>query len=436
MKIKQIKFLFLLFIFSIVIPSVMSIFAQDTNPGRPPIPTQTPIRTPRPTPSPVKSPPKPPVVPPPKTPNPPKTLPAKFRLTISEPESEVSVFNSKGSAFENVDSFLTDSNASPVFFDDFPPGNYTLTVRKEGFFEEKKTIKVERGKPNNFPIKLRPASAFLSVAPNVADAVIEIENIGRYDGRLSNLPLAPGNYRVRVSKECYETETREISLNRVGERQNLNILLNQFSAEKYLPAAQAAFAARNYEKSVEIAEKILAVEPNNAQANLLIGGSRFYFPNPLDAYIYLARAVGGGAKVSLPVKILNKNKNNLQLLSGNLIVEQNAIELRADQPGFGFNATRGNISDIYEKIDDSRVPYVGLKVRGVFNQKMETRTILLYAEDAILQSSGKRTQCPSCADDACYCQSKNTVVSRLLEKWSMKDFSPAPTNSSACSAPF
>lgn len=358
-----------------------------------------------------------------KKPNAPKVLYASLSITVSQPESEIFLADDKGNIFENAESAFTGEDGSPLVIDDVSIGTYTLTVRKDGFYEETRKITVTGDRMNKVPITLRPSMAFLSVSTNVDGASIEIEGIGEIENQINNYPLEPGTYRLRVYKNGYEPETREVSLNAVGARQNLSFVLQPFSAEKLLSEAQADFGAQNYEKSAAIARKILAAEPDNAKANLMLGNSLFNLPDPADAHIYLARAIEGGEAVSIPLRIYNKEKGNLQLLPGNLIVTKNAVEFQATNQAFSFQATRGNITELYEKIDEFRVPYIGMKVAGIFNRKRGERTVKLYSEDAVVHGATKKLICPSCAGDSCFCQSKNTVAFQLLEKWRSGDFS-------------
>lgn len=357
-------------------------------------------------------------------PNTPKVSYTSLSISVSEPESEIFIADRNGNIFKDIESAFNDETGAPLVIDDVERGTYTLTIRKDGFIEEKKQITVRAGKTNSFKITLRPAMAFLTVSTNVDGANIEIENIGEFENRIDNYPLEPGNYRLRVYKNGYETETREVSLNAVGARQNLPINLRPFPIEKFLAEGQTAFGARDYEKSAGFARKILAAAPDNAKANRLLGDSLFNLPDPQDASVYLAKAVDGGEAVSIPVKIYNKEKGNLQLLPGNLIITKNDIKFQATNQAFSFRVASGNIKELYEKIDSFRLPHIGLKFNGIFNGKMVSRIVILYSQDAV--SLGKKLSCPSCADDACFCQSKNTVTSQLLEKWRSGDFSSRP----------
>lgn len=225
----------------------------------------------------------------PDAPKTPQVLYASLSISVSEPESEIFLADREGNIFEDAESAFTGEGGSPLVFDEVSTGTYTLTVRKYGFFDVEKQITVKGGKINPFTIMLRPSMPFLTVSTNVDGAKIEIDNIGEFENQITDYPLAPGTYRLSVSKNGYETETREVVLNNAGESKNLPIILR--------------------EKPTGI--------------------------------------VGSGGKVRIAVRI----QINGQLLPGDLIVEHSGIAFQGSS--YNFNVTRGNLIDIIESSDSS-----------------------------------------------------------------------------------
>lgn len=299
----------------------VSVFAQGSRPGRStptPIKTPKPVSTPAKTPKPVSTPVKPPrprstpIIP---RPTPmssiaPKPLPARFWLDINEPESEIFIENDEGSIFEDAGSYTTDEYRSPLQYNDFPVGTYTLIVRKNGFFPEERRITISSGKLNHFSVNLRPSAAFLSVSTNVDGAKIEIENFDVLENEIKAYPLSPGRYRLRVSKNGYETETREIILKDIGNREYFFINLRES------PAA----------------------------------------------------ALGKGGKVQIRLRIQINN----QLSPGNLIIERQRLTFQGENSSLDFVITRGNASDFIQN-DDSTGSYIEFKAHGVFGNKFDQR---------------------------------------------------------------
>jgi hypothetical protein len=247
----------------------------------------------------------------------PKVLYAGLTISVNKPNSEIFMADGNDNVFVDAESYVTDEYGSPLQYDEFPVGTYTLTIRKYGFFDDKRQITVIGGRTNNFTIELRPKLAFLSVSTNVDGANIVIENVGEFENQISDYPLAPGTYRLSVSKNGYKSETREVVLNKVGEQKNLVINLSE---------------------------------------------------NPTGI-------IGSGGKVRIAVKM----QINGQLLPGDLIIERNRIVFTGKSPTLNFIVTRGNAVDFVES-EDSSGSYIEFKAHGIFNSKQERnkRLIRLY----------------------------------------------------------
>lgn len=242
-------------------------------------------------------------------PIPPKELYARLTIAVNEPESEIFIMDDEGSIFEDADSYTTDELGSPYEESAFPVGTYTLTVRKNGFSGYSKRITVTGGKANKFSVSLTPTAAFLSVSTNVSGARIEIETVGDFEDRVDNQPLAPGRYRLSISKNGYETQTREIVLSRIGERENLSIGLTE------IPTA------------------------------------------PLTK----------GGKISLAVRI----EISQQISSGTLVIERQRLTFQSDS-GTGFVITRGNAVN-FTRGADSQGSFIEFQAHGFFGNKFDPR---------------------------------------------------------------
>ncbi len=246
----------------------------------------------------------------PSIPKPVKILYANLNISVNEPESEIFIADLDGNIFEDAESYTTDENGSPLEYNQFPVGTYTLTVRKYGFDTESRTITVKGDKMNRFPVTLRPTMAFLSVSTNIDGTSIEIENVGEFENQIDDYALEPGTYRLKISKSGYESQMREVVLNNVGERENLAIVLLES------PAA----------------------------------------------------AVGKGEKRRIAVRM----QSGGQLLPGDLIVSRNSIEFEGKSSGLNFIVTRGNAVDFIES-KDSAGSYIEFKAHGFFGGKFDPR---------------------------------------------------------------
>lgn len=111
-----------------------------------------------------------------------------------------------------------DENGNLVL-NNLKPGSYTIQARKAGYREQSRTIALEPKQHEPINLTLEPLPGSLSVKPSVAGAEIVITNLetnsmlGSYMDQISEMTIAPGRYQVSISKNCYGTEVREVTIN-------------------------------------------------------------------------------------------------------------------------------------------------------------------------------------------------------------------------------
>ena len=334
-----------------------------------------------------------------------KIVYADLNITVNEPASEIFLANEEGNVFEGQDSALTDENGV-LEIGEVPVGNYTLTIRKEGFFSEEKKIYVAGGRVNSVSVVLRPSTAFLSVKSNVSGTNIEVESVGEFENGFENLFIQPGTYRVSFYKKGFVSETRTVSLTAPGQKERLTVDLTPLNPGALLSSAESDLQNGDWSAALRNAKKVLAFEPENASANLLAGLAVFKGANPQSGVYLLRRAVKYGVDVSLNARIFNKEKNDLQLIAGKLTLSRNALQFQTgNRPELNFSIATGAEIELFEKIDDFGITYINLKARGVFNGKNDKRTVRIYPELALVKATRRELQCsPSCrnAEQALY----------------------------------
>lgn len=351
-----------------------------------------------------------------------KIIYASLTLSVSEPESEIFLSNDDGNVFEGQDSALTDENG--VFeINDVPVGSYTLTVRKNGFFDDERRISIIGGKVNSFSISLRPSAAFLSVSTNIEGTSVEIENVGEYQNSVENLLLAPGTYRVSVYKKGYISDTKSVSINTAGQKGELTFILNPLPVQELLSTAADALLRNDPNTALRNSKRVLTVQPENAKANLLGGLAYFKGSNPSDGVLLLSRAISYGETVSLPVRIFNKEKGNLQLIAGNLIFGRNSLEFNsANRPELNFLTSQTQFTEIFEKFDEFGIKHISINAKGDFNGKADRRTKLIYSEQTVVRASKKELLCQNCTANSCPCQLEETALYDLINRWRNGNF--------------
>jgi len=182
------------------------------------------------------------------------------------------------------------------------PGRHLVTVGKDGYRREQRTITVSPGRTDIVEFSLAQLPGTLSASANVAGATFQIDGVAsRYTDQIANLELPVGRHKVTVSKEGYKPATGEIDV-RPGENARLALRLEAVSPDELMGDAQTAFRAGDYEKAASTARSVLATNPQQAKAILLVGQASYRMKRFADSITYLGRAIDLGEEVELPLK--------------------------------------------------------------------------------------------------------------------------------------
>lgn len=149
--------------------------------------------------------------PPPPTKREPPPPPARVETgeltVVAIPRDSVVLVN--GQAFQAHDGVVVRRNLAA--------GEYRVVVRKDGFRDADYTIGLGAGeKKSPLRVELKALSGVLNIAPTVRGATIKVvetdsvTEIGSFDGRVNGLELAPGRYRVTVSKQGHRPAVRDV----------------------------------------------------------------------------------------------------------------------------------------------------------------------------------------------------------------------------------
>lgn len=357
----------------------------------------------------------------------PKSVQATLTIRTNAPESEISLSNADGSALEQ-ESVLTDASGTLVI-DDLPPGSYTLVVRKTGYRDERRKISVAVKKANSVVVTLAPTTGVLAVAPDVENTVIDIEGVGEFYNRVERVTLNPGTYRVRVEKDGYEPETREVSI-RIGETSRLGVALKPIALEKLLQNAETFFQTGNYKETLSACRLILEQNDAEPRANLLMGYGYFYSKRPRESRFYLARAVSLQTDVELPVKIYQKEKNSEILTDGILKINRNNLSFSSDKkPELNFSVAPAAISSLEIKQEKKAASQVSspkpdsIELKAIVQnaKRTEKKTLRFYPRQAFArvaaQNKAEIAGCAECADGKCACQTEIQAVYELMLNW-------------------
>lgn len=136
--------------------------------------------------------------------------------------------------FELVGRDYTRTGTTPAALDAVPAGPATLTVRREGFSAQKKSVLIERGKESTAAVEMLGGGLKVTSTPSGADVLSQGQVIGQTP--LSLPEVVPGTFVVRLQKKGYREGEARVEV-RAKEVAEANVQLNQI----VYPSANAAF---------------------------------------------------------------------------------------------------------------------------------------------------------------------------------------------------
>ena len=145
-------------------------------------------------------------------------------------------------------------------------------------------------------------ASFLNVAANVADAEFAVEGVGgTFTGMISDHPLAPGTYRITAKRTGYLPETQTAQIREPGKRVSVNFTLKPASLNTLVDEARAALDRKDYNSADVLSRQVLAREPLNAPANMLLGRSFYIKGDYAQAAGHVTKGLQGGESISFMV---------------------------------------------------------------------------------------------------------------------------------------
>jgi hypothetical protein len=101
--------------------------------------------------------------------------------------------------------------ATPKVIRDLPAGDYVVSLRKDGFLEAKRTVKVSTDEFSNLEVALvKPAALYVTSTPANAEVSVRGQSMGRTPLKLTQ--LFPERILVEVSINGYKTERKYVVL--------------------------------------------------------------------------------------------------------------------------------------------------------------------------------------------------------------------------------
>jgi hypothetical protein len=343
-------------------------------------------------------------------------------VVVNEGGSEVLLSRADRSA--SSDLIFASPNASSLISRILPAGSYNLLVKKPGYFDEARNVLVIAGKRRKVVISLRPKMALLNVSTNVADAEIEIENVGKFTHPLRKYRIKPGSYRINIQRRGFIPQTITADLRIPAREQNITVVLEPVRIDSVLAQAYEKINGGDYRGAAELTNDVLRLNPAHAKANLLFGLSGFY-RGDVSSATYFLRAIRNGESVKFTVKILDEI-GGFKLTEAELSLNRDYISFRTSgRVDLNFRIAKADVSELQRAFDRAFMNYIVLKGKGdTYGRPIEQR-MTLYSGIAALRPNLKEAYCQAPAAGRS-CSSDIDIIYKLISNWR-----PSPPNNTA-----
>jgi hypothetical protein len=290
-----------------------------------------------------------------------------------------------------------------------PPGRYTLTVKKPGFFEEVRSVEVKARGKHRMTINLRPEMAILSLNSNIADAEIEIEGTGKFRGQVKKQLLKPDKYRIQIRRRGYESQTVTADLTVPGREQNFYVVLKPMRIDSVLSHAFELLAKGDLDGASLLSNDVLLMNAGHARANMLRGLIEMRRGNHRAAGYFL-KAINGGETVSLPAKTVFAN----QLTDVEIAINRDTISFRSStRLDLNFRITRSNLEELNRPAGGNATAYVTVKGESDFFGRDIHPNLKIFSEVAVFDHSTAQVVCGAASN----CNTDVEILFSVIASW-------------------
>jgi hypothetical protein len=147
------------------------------------------------------------------------TAPPGSRLWINQNELELRSSNVPiNLAGQKVTTTYAGENGT-ITIKGLKPGSYQIVARKPDYQEFSRVVMAAVETENAVIVSLTLIPGTLTVRPSVSGAEVEVfsvatnSSMGRYTDSLEKIEIAPGRYRLSISKEGHRGSVREVNVN-------------------------------------------------------------------------------------------------------------------------------------------------------------------------------------------------------------------------------
>jgi hypothetical protein len=304
----------------------------------------------------------------------------KLRIRTSQPDAEIYV-NEK---------FKGRSNAQGEFGYPTTEPSLLIEARKVGYLSSNIRIKDTRvAATGEVSLVLNPIPATVIISANVADALVQVDEQQEVSAS-EKISVPPGHHAFTVSALGYDSLTLDLTLTpdqtekREASLQRLPLAALKEQAEKF-------YRDRAYQNVLKLCQYMLEADANYPAANRLAGLSYLAQQNYTKAESYLARALVGNEKITLPVR--RHPRESFDMARGHdqcealLILSKNELEFQGKQyPADNFKANFSHVQTLGIQLKSGSALYLSTKIIDSGGKK---RDYNFYSYDRELSQAGR-----------------------------------------------
>jgi hypothetical protein len=339
-------------------------------------------------------------------------------VSVNEPGSEIVISDANGIVVNRKAGDV--ANDSPAIrVGALPLGSYRIVVRKPGFFDERRTVKVLGGRATTSSISMRPSAAYLTViVPNVRDATLTLGSAD-FVGALRRHPVQPGTYKLTVKRNGYIPESRNVRIGARGNEYTEIVSLKLMSIYSLMEQAEDEIDKGNYTRAAELAGQAVDTDPERGRANLLLGLSKVFAGDAAGA-AYLVKAIRSGSTARIPVRLLAGRGEKKVLFKAVVSVDRDELTVRS--------TARGDLAltNLKRRSVDAALESPGTEPKFISITSTDAKTkpgvepLTLYSSRSAVRANRTEVFCPGHLAEGT-CDNATTALYALLSEWSKGD---------------
>jgi hypothetical protein len=288
--------------------------------------------------------------------------PGKLLISVNEPAG--CVYLTRTDDYSRGQIPVATTNSSAAITQILDAGSYNLRVKKEGYFDETRSIELSPGERRKVSVSMKPQMALLTLKTNLPDAEIEVERAGTFTKPIKRFMLLPGKYRINLKRRGYVSQTITADLMLAGKEQSFYVVLEPLRIESVLWTASKAIEKGDLAIATDLVRDVLQLNQMHAKANYLYGLIELRRGSDA-ASSYFLKGIDAGGKTEIPMKLFFSGKP----ADINLSVDRDTIAFSNDDHlELNFRIARTDVDDI-QRLAENSEPQILIKGKSDFYGK-------------------------------------------------------------------